>query len=150
MIAVDTNILIHADRREMPLHSEALAALRQLAEGPKAWALPIFCVGEFLRVVSHRRVFDPPTPILEALTSIDALLESPSVRLLTPGPRFLPLLNDVIRKSNATGNLVFDAQIAAVCLEHGASTLLTEDRDFSRFEGIVAKPLSNFAWPAGG
>jgi toxin-antitoxin system PIN domain toxin len=118
LIAVDTNILIYADRREMPLHAQALAALRGLAEGATAWALPIFCVGEFLRVVSHRRVFDPPTPVLEALDSVDALLESPSVRLLTPGPRFLTLLTEVIRKSNAAGNLVFDAQIAAVCLEH--------------------------------
>ena len=72
MIAVDTNILIHADREEMPLHREAVQALRTLAEGHQAWALPVFCVGEFLRVVSHRRVFDPATPVLEALDSIDA------------------------------------------------------------------------------
>jgi toxin-antitoxin system PIN domain toxin len=150
LIAVDTNILIHADREEMPLHAEALGALRRLAEGHAAWALPVFCVGEFLRVVSHPRVFDPPTPVLEAFASIDALLASPSVRLLVPSERFLPLLRDLVRQGNATGNLVFDAMIAAVCLEHGARTLLTEDRDFARFPGIQAEPLVTFAWPAGG
>lgn len=144
MIAVDTNVLIHADREEMPLHEQALAALRSLAEGNEAWALPVFCVGEFVRVISHPRVFDPPTPAIEALEAIEHLLASPSVRLLTPGPRYLPLLREVIERGGVNGNLVFDAQIAAVCLEHGARTLLTEDRDFSRFPGIDVRPLASF------
>ncbi len=150
MIAVDTNILIHADRRHMPLHREALAAIQALAHGHAAWAIPVFCVGEFMRVVSHRKVFDPPTPVLDALESIESLLASPSVRLLTPGPHYSRLLHDVLRTSNASGNLVFDAQIAAVCLEYGATTVLTEDRDFTRFAGITAQPLATFAWPTGG
>ena len=145
MIAVDTNILIHADRQEMPLHAKALAALRTLAEGNGAWAVPVFCVGEFVRVVSHPRVFAPPTPSVEALDSIDALLESPSARLLSPGTRYVALLREMIEASGATGNLVFDAQIAAVCLEHGARTLLTEDRDFSRFPGLSTLTLASFA-----
>lgn len=144
MIAIDTNVLVYADREEMPLHAKAMAAVRRLAEGTTAWALPVFCVGEFLRVVSHPRVFDPPTPVLEALASIEALLASPSVRLLTPGPAFPGLLRDALESSGASGNLVFDAQIVAVCLEHGARTLLTEDRDFKRFEGIELRSLAAF------
>ena len=93
---------------------------------------------------SHPRVFAPPTPPLEALDSIDALLESPSARLLTPGPRYIALLREMVEASGASGNLVFDAQIAAVCLEHGARTLLTEDRDFARFPGITTQTLSTF------
>lgn len=150
MIAVDTNVLVHADREEMPLHREAVAALRALAEGDGAWALPVFCVGEFVRVVSHPRVFDPPTPAVEALGLVEALLESPSVRLLVPGARYLPLLRDMVRLGAVSGNLVFDAQIAALCLEQGARTLLTEDRDFARFPGLTAQPLAAFTWPAGG
>lgn len=144
MIAVDSNVLVHADREELPLHGQAVAALRRLAEGSDAWALPVFCIGEFLRVVSHPRVFDPPTPPLEAWESIAALLDSPSVRLLAPGERYPTLLREQLVASGATGNLVFDAQIAAVCLEHGARTLLTEDRDFARFPGIQARPLASF------
>ena len=140
MIAVDTNILLYADREETPQHRAALQALRRLAEGHEAWAIPIQCVGEFLRVVSHDRVFQPPTPIGEALASIESLLASPSARVLVPGGRYLRILREVIERADVRGNLVFDAQIAAVCLEQGASTLLTEDRDFTRFEGL--KPLS--------
>ena len=146
MIAVDTNILLYADREETPQHRAALRALRRLAEGHEAWAIPIQCVGEFLRVVSHDRVFQPPTPIGEALASIESLLASPAARLLMPGNRYLQILRDVIARSGVRGNLVFDAQIAAVCLEHGASTLLTEDRDFTRIQGI--KPLSLAAFLA--
>lgn len=144
MIAVDTNVLIHADREEMLLHGRALDALTALAEGDAAWAVPIFCIGEFVRVVSHPRVFDPPTPAPEALEFVEALLQSPSVRLLLPGPRFLSLLRDCIEEGGVQGNLVFDAQIAAVCLEHGARTLLSEDRDFSRFSKMTVQPLTTF------
>ena len=147
MIAVDTNVLLYADREETPQHRAALRALRRLAEGHEAWAIPIQCVGEFLRVVSHDRVFQPPTPIGEALASIESLLASPSARVLVPGGRYLRILREVIERAEVRGNLVFDAQIAAVCLEHGATTLLTEDRDFTRFQEI--KPLSLAAFLAG-
>jgi len=145
VIALDTNILIHADREEMPLHQRALAVVHELAEGREAWALPIFCVGEFLRVVSHDRVFDPPTPVLEAMATLESLLASPSARLLVPGQQYLPLLREMLEtSSSARGNLVFDAQIAALCLEHGATTLLSEDRDFARFPGISLMTLEKF------
>jgi len=137
-------VLIHADREEMHLHREAVRALRTLSEGSAAWALPVFCIGELLRVVSHPRVFDPPTPVLEAFASLEALLESPSVRLLSPGPDHLTLLRDMLSCSGASGNLVFDAQIAAVGLEHGARTLLTEDRDFALVTGIQVQNLAEF------
>lgn len=141
MIAVDTNILVYADRSELPHHPRALAALRQLAEGRDAWALPVFCLGEFVRVVSHPRLFDPPTPAGEAVAAVAALLESPSVRLLSPGRRYWGLFAELVGEGGVSGNLVFDAQIAAVCLEHGARTLLTEDRDFARFPRITVRPL---------
>lgn len=141
MIAVDTNILVFADRSELPQHRRALTALRQLAEGREAWALPVFCIGEFIRVVSHPRVFDPPTPAAEAVAAVSALLESPSVRLLTPGRRYWDILGELIEEGGVAGNLVFDAQIAAVCLERGARTLLTDDRDFSRFPRLTIRPL---------
>lgn len=144
MIAVDTNVLIYADRGKLPLHRQALSALRRLAEGAEAWAIPVFCIGEFLRVVTHPRVFDPPTPANEAWASLAALLQSPSVRLLTPGSSYLELLAEQIETSGAIGNLVFDAQIAAVCLEHGARTLLTEDRDFARFPTLRMQHLGDF------
>jgi len=145
MIAVDTNILVYADREDSTRHKAALAAVRRLAEGNEAWAVPLFCVGEFLRVVSHDRLFDPPTPVLDALGSMESLLASPSARLLVPGDRYLALLHGLIVDAAAHGNLVHDAQIAAVCLEHGATTLLTEDQDFLSFRGLSLLSLAAFA-----
>ena len=144
VIAVDTNILVFADREESAFHAGAMAALRLLAEGDEAWAVPVFCIDEFFRVVSHDRLFDPPTPIVDAVDSVDSLLTSPSARLLTPGDRHLRLLRRLIEESQVSGNLVFDAQIAAVCLEHGATTLLTEDRDFSRFRSLQTMTVAEF------
>lgn len=61
-----------------------------------------------------------------------------------PGDRFLSILKPTLKQSAVRGNLVFDAQIAALCREHGATTLLTEDRDFSRFEGLTITTLASF------
>ena len=144
MIAVDTNILVHADREESQLHAGSFEAIRRLAEGDEAWAVPVFCVGEFFRVISHDRLFDPPTPIMDAVESIDSLLASPAARLLVPGDRYLRILRRLIEESQVTGNLVFDAQIAAVCLEHGVTTLLTEDRDFARFRSLQTLTVAEF------
>ena len=141
MRALDTNVLVHYHREEMPKHSEAVALLRELAEGQVPWGIPVFCIGEFLRVVTHRRVFNPPTPLEEALSAIDALLESPTVRLLMPGERYWTLLTDTASRAQTTGNLVFDAQIAALCLEHGVEALVSEDRDFTRFQGLTVVPI---------
>jgi uncharacterized protein len=133
MIAVDTNVLVAAHRSDAARHQRALVWVRFLSEGREPWAIPVFCLGEFVRVVTHRRVFDPPSTIAQAIDAVDALLESPSVRILMPSPGHWSLLRASIVASEATGNLVFDAQIAALCREHGIERLLSEDRDFKRF-----------------
>jgi uncharacterized protein len=136
VIAVDTNVLVHAHRAHMPEHAIALAALRHLAEHTAPWAVPVFCLGEFVRVVTHPRVFDPPTTAQQALEAVEELMRSPGVRVLSPGQRYPELFCAAVRAANARGNLVFDAQIAAVCREHGVTRLLTLDRDFTRFPEI--------------
>ena len=142
MQAIDTNVLVYAYREEMNRHSDASRLIHRLAEGDGPWAIPVFCVSEFLRVVTHRRVFRPPTPLNVALDAIDDLLQSPSVRLLRPGNGYWPIFNQVMRQASVAGNLVFDAQIVAVCLEHGVQTLISEDRDLRGFEGIEAVPIA--------
>ena len=141
MIAVDTNILVYAHRVELPQHRQAHARLVALAEGPARWAIPVFCLGEFLRVVTHPRLFDPPFEIAEACAALERVLTSPSLVVLTPGDRFWPLLSRATNEARAIGNLVFDAQIVALCREAGVSALLTEDRDFDRFPGFSATRL---------
>ena len=148
MIAVDTNVLVYAHRDSSERHGDAVAWLRHLAEGAVPWGIPVFVVGEFLRVVTHRRIFERPSSLDTALAFLEALLESPTARILAPGPRFLPLLARQARHAAVRGNLVFDAQIAAVCAEGGAGRLLTSDRDFHRFPGLEVVPISG--GPEGG
>lgn len=136
MIAVDTNVLVYAHREESAQHRQARARLVEMAEGPARWAIPVFCVGEFLRVMTHPRLFDPPFTIEDACEALGRVLGSPSVVVLTPGEGFWPLLTKAVREARALGNLVFDAQIVALCREAGVSALLTEDRDFNRFPGF--------------
>lgn len=136
MIGVDTNILVYAHREEAEHHALAVAWLRHLAEGPAPWALPVFVLGEFLRVVTHPKLFDRPTSPATALDFLGALLDSPTARPIAPGRLFPRLLADTVLAAEARGNLVFDAQIAALCREHGVGRLLTRDRDFQRFPGL--------------
>lgn len=142
MIAVDTNILVYAHHSLAPQHRSASSALRELAEGHGAWGIPVFVIGEFLRVVTHPRgPLRRPTPPADAMGVVDSLVASPSVRVLMPGRRYLPLLRGLIAEVSPRANDVFDAQIAAVCLEHGATTILTNDARFRQFAGLTVQPL---------
>jgi toxin-antitoxin system PIN domain toxin len=141
VIAVDTNILVYAHRQGLDQHKSAVAWLRHLAESPTPWAVPVFVLGEFVRVVTHPRVFDPPSTLDEALGALGGVLGSPSLRILNPGNRYPELLDGCLREGDARGNLVLDAQIAAVCREHGVDRLLSEDRDFHRFPGLEVVSL---------
>jgi toxin-antitoxin system PIN domain toxin len=136
MKAVDTNVLVEAAREEMPHHGKALALVRKLATGAEPWALPWPCVYEFLRVVTHPRVFDPPTAVGVAAGNVATLTSSPSVVMLGEGPRHADWMQRVVRESRATGNHVFDAHIAALLREHGVDEILTRDADFHRFKGL--------------
>lgn len=141
MIAVDTNVLIYAHRAEFAQHAHALRALSSLAEGNELWAIPAVCLSEFLRVTTHPSILKPPSTIDQASRTVEALLASPSLRLLMPGDRHAALLLQVVREQKISGNLVFDAQIVALCLEHGVREILTEDRDFGRFPQISQRLL---------
>jgi uncharacterized protein len=136
VIAIDTSILVYAQREEAPHHALAAVLLANLAEGDNPWALPWPCMYEFLRVVTHPRVFDPPTGLDVALEDLDSLLESPSLVLLGEGPAHTEHLRRSVRAGQATGNLIHDAHIAALCLEHGVREFLTADRDMTRFTGL--------------
>jgi toxin-antitoxin system PIN domain toxin len=134
--ALDTNVLVHAHRTEMTHHHQAAALVRALATGEEPWSLPWPCVYEFLRVVTHPRVFDPPTPISTALRNVATLLASPSVVMLGEGPRHGDWLRKVLDGSRICGNLVFDAHVAALLREHGVDEIVTSDADFLRFKGL--------------
>lgn len=141
MIAIDTNVLVYAHRAETSLHEVALAKLRALCEGNRPWALPLPCLSEFFRVVTHPKVLNPPSTLDEALDFARVIVGAPTCRLLAPGSSYLEHFFALMREADARGNLVFDAQIVALCVEQGISRVLTNDRDFARFPGVAIEQL---------
>jgi uncharacterized protein len=139
VIAIDTNVLIYARRSETRLHAPARDLLKELAESASPWAIPWPCIYEFLRVITHPRVFHPPTTLETALEDLESILESPSLVLLGEGSRHSAHLVNAIRKAETTGNLIHDAHIAALVAEHGVTEILTTDRDFARFHHIRSR-----------
>jgi uncharacterized protein len=138
MIAVDTNVLVHAHRRDSPMHERARLRVVELAEGRGAWAIPWPCLHEFLAIVTHPRIYVPPTPIARALDQVDAWLASPSLTVLAEADGYWQILRELLVRGHAAGPRVHDARVAALCRLHGVRELWTADRDFARFSAIIA------------
>jgi toxin-antitoxin system PIN domain toxin len=142
MIAVDTNILVYAHREEAAWHDSAYEKVAELAQGRSAWAIPWPCIHEFLAIVTHPRIFDPPTPLARAIDQVEAWLESPTLSLLSESGSYWDELRGVLKAGRIAGPQVHDARIAALCLQHGVRELWTADRDFGRFRDLkVVNPL---------
>lgn len=143
MIAVDTNILVYAHREDSPFHARAFQAVADLAEGPAVWANPWPCLHEFLAIVTHPRIYAPPTPLARALDQVDAWLDSPTLALLTESATHWPTLRGLLAAGRIAGARVHDARVAALCRQHGVRELWSADRDFSRFAGLtLINPLA--------
>ncbi len=142
MIAVDSNLLVYAHREDSPWHAASLECLTGLAEGRAPWAIPWPCIHEFLAIVTHPRIYSPPTPLEPAIEQVDAWLESPSLVLLGEDEGHWARLRSLLLAGKIAGPTVHDARVAAICLRHGVSELWTIDRDFSRLPGLkVRNPL---------
>jgi uncharacterized protein len=143
MIAVDTNILVYAHRADSEWHAPASSCLRTLAEGRVRWCLPWPCIHEFLAIVTHPRIWAPPTPLPRAIDQVDAWMESPSVVLLSEGRSHWPELRTLLEAGRIQGPRVHDARVAALCLSLGVQELWSADRDFSRFPALATRnPLA--------
>ena len=133
MIAVDTNILVYAHRGDSEWHEAANEAVTQLANSGNAWAIPWSCVHEFLAIVTHPRIYDPPTPQKTAFEAIKMWQQSPDLRLLNEDLGYIEKLEKLCVNARLKGGRIHDARIAAICMNHGVSELWTADRDFGKF-----------------
>jgi toxin-antitoxin system PIN domain toxin len=142
VIAVDTNILVYAHREEAAWHAVAYKHVQSLAEGISPWAIPWPCLHEFLAIVTHPKIFNPPTPLDKALAQVGAWLESPSVVLINEDGTYWKEFSAILKRGDISGARVHDARIAAICLVHQVKELWSADRDFSRFPALgVRNPL---------
>ncbi|MFA6568180.1 MAG: TA system VapC family ribonuclease toxin [Victivallales bacterium] len=139
MIAVDTNLLVYAHREDSPWHDEALKVMTELANGTSSWAIPWPCAHEFLSIVTHPKIYRPPTPMPIAIKALRAWMGAPTLHLLGESPDHLDRLERLILAAKAAGPMVHDARIAALCLSHGIRQFWSADRDFSRFPDLKIK-----------
>ena len=143
MIAVDTNILVYAHRRESSNHQQANAVVRSLAEGAQSWAIPWPCVYEFFGVVTNPRIWkDSASLPTQAWQQLCGWTQSPTNVLLSETEDFLSVLERFVQRPRIRGGVVHDARIAALCVAHGVEVLLSSDRDFALFPELkVNNPL---------
>jgi toxin-antitoxin system PIN domain toxin len=127
----------------LPFHAAAALCIESLAEGSTPWAIPWPCAHEFLAIVTHPRIYDPPTPLSAALDQIDAWLESPTLVLLAESDEYWRELRQLASSGRITGPRIHDARIAALCRQHQIRELWSADRDFGRFVELkVSNPLT--------
>jgi toxin-antitoxin system PIN domain toxin len=139
MIAVDTNLLVYSHREDSEWHAAAKACLVDLADSGSAWAIAWSSLHEFIAVVTHPRIYAPPTPQATACAAIRSWLESPGLQLLHEGPGYLDKLERLCVRARIAGGRTHDARIAAICLNHGVAELWTADRDFSLFPELKTR-----------
>lgn len=136
MLLPDVNVLLYAHRPDStPDHRRYQAWVNRLATGPEPFALSVLVLAALLRITTNPRIFRPPTPLGLALDFVSELTGRPTARIVGPGPDHLTILTRLCRDAGAAGNLVADAQHAAVAIEHGC-TLVSADSDFARFDTL--------------
>jgi len=139
VIAVDTNILVYAHRRDSEWHAQASVVVAEIAEGAAPWGIAWPCLHEFLAVVTNPRIYKPPTPLSNAIDQVEIWLESPSLRLLQELHGHWDELKKLLVSGRIAGGAVHDARIAAIYLENGVREIWSADRDFGRMAGIVVR-----------
>lgn len=135
MLLPDVNILVYAHREDSVLHKESLAWLENLINSDEAFAISELVLSGFLRIVTHPKIFNPPSSCKDALVFVGQIRNQPNCVIVSPQNRHWDIFTKLCEEANAKGNLIPDAYHAALAVETG-STWITTDRDFSRFTGL--------------
>jgi len=135
MVLLDVNVLVNAMRKDSVRHDAVRAYVETLRTAPEPFGLSDAVLSGALRVLTHPRVFSPPTPAALARDYISALRTSANAVILTPGARHWSIFISLLEQSGAIGNMVSDAWYAALAIEHGCEWI-SDDSDFARFQGL--------------
>jgi uncharacterized protein len=131
----DVNVLVYAHREDAEDHERYARWLEALVESDAPFGLSDLVLSGFLRVVTHPRIFDPPTPLEGAMTFVESLRTRPNCVPVAAGERHWELFTGLCRRVGAKGNAVPDAYLAALAIESG-NEWVTADRGFARFPGL--------------
>lgn len=135
LILPDVNVLVYAHREDAANHVAYRRWLEDVVNGDESFGISELVLSGFVRVVTHAKVFNKPSPLADALAFAAQLREPPNSVRVAPGPRHWDLFRRLCTDIGAKGNLVPDAYLAAMAIESG-SEWITTDRDFSRFSGL--------------
>lgn len=143
MIVPDANLLLYAYDESFPGHAAARAWWERVMNGTEPVGLPTVVVLAFVRLATHPTVAANPRSVPEVQLIVDSWLKAPHVRILPTSDSLVGRFFDLLRAAGSGGNLSTDALIAAHAQDAGAK-VFTNDRDFSRFPGLVTvNPLAN-------
>ena len=135
MLVLDVNVVVAAYRDDHSHHELIRRWFDAIVAGAETFCVPNVVWASFLRLVTNRHAFPEPAPRDEAFAFVDAVRARRGYRSIEPGALHLDLLRRVCEEGDAAGDLVPDAVIAAIALEHGCS-VASLDRDFARFSSI--------------
>ncbi len=135
MIVPDLNLLVYAHSVGAPLHTPARRWWEDLVNGTERVGVPWVVAVGFVRLMTHPRVLSQPAAPERAVDLVADWFSSPSVLPLNPGARHLALFREMLSAAGVGGNLVTDAHIAALAVEHQAE-VHSNDGDFARFPGL--------------
>lgn len=135
MVLCDANVFVYSFREESPNYRRYRRWLEEALNSDEPFGVSDLVLSSFLRVVTHPGVFRPPTPFAVALSFAEVVRASDNAVLVTPGPRHWNIFHRLCTESEATGNLVPDAYLAALAIESGCEWITT-DRDYARFKGL--------------
>lgn len=143
MFVVDTNVLVYAVNQDALEHARARALLESWRAEAAPWYSTWGILYEFVRVVTHPRVFPNPLSVANAWSFISAILDSTGHRVLTESERHVHLAAELLGSvADLRGNLTHDFHTAVLMREHGIACVYSRDADFHRFPWVeVVDPL---------
>jgi len=132
LILVDANILLYAEDSLHPHNREARAWWDEQLSGSRSVCLCWTVLSAFIRIATNPRVFDYPLSLEQAVARVQSWLEQPCARVVRPTDRHWTVFQQMLSDGQAVANLVTDAHLAALAIEHGCQ-LASTDSDFARF-----------------
>ena len=136
MIIPDTNLLVYAYNNEVPQHVAARQWWEDMVAGNESVGIPWVVSTGFMRLMTNPRVVASPISTSDAVGYVREWFQHEHITPVNPGPDHLARLDQILQVAGRGGNLVPDAHIAAVAMEHEAEVHTYNESDFARFPGL--------------